>query len=126
MDTSLFKILGYLQVFVSMGAIGGSLPMLIKTNEMNTEILAGSPFSSFLVPGILLFSIHGVGNAIGAYFSLNYKQISDKIAAVLGSALIIWIIVQIYFLGFVSWLQPMFLVIGIVELVLGVLLFKKR
>jgi hypothetical protein len=126
MDTSIYRILGYLQVFVSMGAIGGSLPMLIKTNEMNTEILAGSPFSSFLIPGILLFSIHGVGNAIGAYFSLNFKQNSDKIAAVLGSALIIWIIVQVYFLGLVSWLQPLFLIIGIAELILGILLFKKR
>ncbi len=38
---------------------------------------------------------------------------------ILGSALIIWIVAQVYWIGLVSWLQPFFLVVGVIELFLG-------
>lgn len=36
-----------------------------------------------------------------------------------GAALVLWIVIQTYFIGLLSWLQPLFLAIGLVEVVLG-------
>jgi hypothetical protein len=43
-----------------------------------------------------------------------------------GGALIIWIVVQVAMIGFSHWLQPTYLAIGAVELLLGAVIWKKR
>jgi hypothetical protein len=35
------------------------------------SMLEGSPFTSFLIPGIVLFVLFGIGNVIGAILSLT-------------------------------------------------------
>lgn len=124
------KILGYIQVFIGMSAVAGGLPMILKpggTDQgLTTEILANSPFSDYLIPGILLFTINGLGNLAGAYYSIKEKPFSGFAAMILGAALIVWIIVQVYYLGLSSWLQPLFFFVGIAELILGILIFRKE
>jgi hypothetical protein len=124
------KIIGYIQVFIGMSAVAGGLPMILNpggTDQgLTTEILASSPFNDYLIPGIILFTVNGLGNLTGAYFSLKERPFSGFAGIILGSALIIWVIVQVYYLGLSIWLQPLFFVIGIVELVLGILIFRKE
>ncbi|MCF8357329.1 MAG: hypothetical protein K9H26_01135 [Prolixibacteraceae bacterium] len=124
------KILGYLQVFIGMSAVAGGMPMILNpggTDQgLTTEVLANSPFNDYLIPGILLFTINGLGSLAGAYFSLKERPFAGFAGIILGVALIIWIIVQVYYLGLSSWLQPLFFFVGVAELVLGILIFKKE
>ncbi|HPR33478.1 MAG TPA: hypothetical protein PLK12_15370 [Prolixibacteraceae bacterium] len=124
------KILGYLQVFVGMGAVAGGLPMILNPGGsdqgLTTEVLANSPFPDYLIPGIFLFVVNGLGSLFGAYLSLKDKALASRAGMVLGIILILWIVIQVYYLGLVSWLQPFFFIIGIAELVLGIFIFKKE
>lgn len=118
-----FMGLGILQLFISLGAIPAGISFLLdpsgKGLGMATDLLKNSPFINFFIPGLYLLSINGIGNLIGAIFSFRKQKYASNLGMILGSALIIWIVAQVYWIGLVSWLQPFFLVVGIIELFLG-------
>lgn len=128
MKPNYFKYLGYLQIFIGMGALAGGLPMVFNpdgsTQGLTTEVLQNSPFDNYLIPGLLLFIIHGLGSLIASYFSLKIKSIAGTLAIIFGVAMMIWIMVQMYYLGFSSWLQALYLALGTVELFLGIKIYK--
>ena len=123
-----FKYLGYLQIFIGMGALAGGLPMVFSpdgsTQGLTTEVLQNSPFDDFLIPGLLLFAINGLGSLLASYFSLKLKPVAGTLGIIFGAALMIWIVVQMYYLGFSSWLQALYLALGTVELFLGIKIYK--
>ncbi len=125
-----YKILGYLQIFIGMGAIAGSLPMILTpegdTIGMPVELLANSPFTNYFIPGILLLLINGVGQLISAWYSLKFLKPAGVLGIVFGAALMVWIMVQMYYLGFGSWLQPMYLALGTIEFFLALGIFRKQ
>ena len=129
MKAPLNKLLGYLQFFIGAGAIAGGLQLIIVPDGscmgMNPDILIHSPFPNFLIPGIILVTIIGLGNLFGFWLSLRRIKFAGIGGVVLGIGLIIWILVQIFFIGWGSWYQPLYLILGIVESILGFLLFKK-
>lgn len=55
MKTKTLTILGIIQAFVAIGAIPAGYSMIVEPNGsglgMTTEILAGSPFTNFFIPG---------------------------------------------------------------------------
>jgi hypothetical protein len=127
---NLNKILGLIEVFVGVSGIAGGLPMILTPMGSDTEttlqILANSPFPSFLIPGIILAGIVGVGNLLGFYFSTNNLKPSAMFATVLGGTLILWIIVQLTLIGFGSWMQILYLILGAAQLILGILLMRQQ
>lgn len=129
MKTHLGKILGYLQIFIGMGAVAGAIPMLVtpngSSNGLTVELLQNTPFKNFLVPGLFLFFINGTGSLIASYFSLKALKPAGFLGMILGVALMIWIIVQVYYLGFSSWLQPLYLALGTLEFIMSIILFRK-
>jgi hypothetical protein len=58
------NILLILLVFLGLGAIGGGGALIISPSgdllKMPVSLIEKSPFSNFLVPGIILFSILGL------------------------------------------------------------------
>jgi len=79
------NILIFLLAFLSLGAIGGGGVLIISPNgeliEMPLSMLNGSPFESFLLPGIILFSFLG-GAPLLLIIPLLKKtesQIADKL-----------------------------------------------
>jgi len=96
-----------------------------SSSGFNVDLLGNSPFNSYLIPGILLVSIIGLGHLVGSYFSLKFKILAGYSGIILGLALFIWIMIQMILLGNISWLQPIFLVIGITELALGISVYNK-
>ncbi len=83
------------------------------------ELLKNSPFEDFLIPGIFLFVINGMASLVGAFLVFTNNRFSGVGTAVLGVAMVIWIAAEVYWVGWVSWLQPTFLVVGAIELALG-------
>jgi len=113
--------LGILQVLIGIGAVPVGFMMIINPyGVLPIEMLEGSPFPNFLIPGIFLFSVNGVGSLIGAYLTFRRHQYASLAAIGLGAFLIAWIVVQVWSLGPpIHWLQVLYFVLGIAELGLG-------
>lgn len=124
----LFFWIGALQLFVGIGAVASGVGFILNPDGSNlglsVELLKDSPFNDFLVPGITLLSINGFGSIIGSFFSFRRHLLAGKIAMTLGCVMVIWISAQVYWINLISWLQPVFLVVGIIEIFLGFIVAK--
>jgi len=118
-----FYILGSLQAFTAIGAIPAGLAFLMDTTgkEMGAspEILANSPLDSFLLPGLFLVLVNGIANIAGAWLSFRKNRFAGHAGVLLGVALTLWIIIQVAWISLSSILQPLYLVIGLVNTFLG-------
>ena len=127
-DKGLTNGLGILQVFIGVGAVGGGLALVLEPDGSNigipVEILKSSPFIDFLVPGIVLFVVNGFGSLVGAMASFTKYRYAGEIAIALGLFLIVWILLQVYWFDSFHWLHALYLGLGILELILGLLLLK--
>ena len=120
----MFTGLGILQLFISFAAIPAGLGFILDPSggnlAMTTELIQDSPFGSYLIPGIILFTVNGIGSLFGSLVSFYKHKSAGLLSMVLGLALIIWIIAQVYWMGLVSWLQPFIFVLGVIELILAI------
>ena len=132
-------VLVALLVLLSVGALGGGLVLIAGPDGsilgVPSELLASTPFSSYLGPGLLLFSVLGVYPLVVAYAlwarpswrwpnHLNpFRRAHWAWAAALsvGVALIVWIGTQMLLLGWYHWLQYLYLLWGIILLGLPLL-----
>jgi hypothetical protein len=125
-----FIILGSLQAFTALSAIPAGIGYLLDTTGskmgVTSELLANSPLKSFLLPGIFLVFINGIANAAGAYISFTRKSFAGHIGIVLGIILCLWIIIQVYWISMSSFLQPLFLVIGLINTFAGWKILKNN
>ena len=115
---------GVLQALIGIGAIPAGAMLIIDPSGgplgMTTDALAGSPFPNFLIPGIFLLLVNGIGSLIGAVLTFRKHPQADVVAIGLGAFLMAWIVVQVWSMGLpVHWLQALYLVLGMVELGLG-------
>lgn len=119
-----------IQVFVALGALPAGMSMIIDPSgyglDMSTQLLKDSPFRDFYIPGLILFIIHGLGNVAAFIWSFKSRREIGPTALGLGFLLLIWMVVQVYFLGLNHTLQLLFILIAIIELILAVILISKR
>jgi hypothetical protein len=129
MGRKVFLFEGLLQALIGIGAVVCGLFLVFEPSGnklgLPLELLSDSPFENYLIPGLLLFSVNGVGNVFGSILSFRRNKYSGYTGMLFGLALILWIIVQIMMIGLVSWLQPFYLLLGMLELLLGVVIYKK-
>ncbi|MCD5348257.1 hypothetical protein [Agromyces sp. S2-1-8] len=117
------------QVFVAVTAVAGGVALAIGSlsTELMTllsppaEYLAGSPFGSYLVPGLILAVVLG-GVHVAAFVAVVRLSGSALVlSAAAGYATLIWIFVQMMFIPF-SPLQLLYFAVGSFELGLVMLL----
>jgi len=115
--------LGVLQVFIGLGAVGGGLALVLEPSGailgIPLELLKNSPFSTYLVPGIVLLVINGIGSLVGAAASFSRYRNSGETAMALGIFLVAWITLQVYWIAAFHWIHALYLGLGLLELVLG-------
>ena len=81
--------------------------------------LAGSPFSSYLVPSLVLFFVVG-GSCLVAAIALFAKwHVRLSAAFISGVVLLAGIVAQMIVIGYVSWLQPAILIVAMAVLFLA-------
>lgn len=118
-----FIILGVIQLITAAGAIPSGLLFILDPSGAgmgnSTDMLSGSPFKSFLIPGLFLLIINGLGNTGGAVLSFMKRAAAGPVAIVLGVILGLWIIIQVMIIGLSSFLQPVFFLVGIAEILIG-------
>lgn len=121
-------LLGLLQLFIALGAIAGGLALTLDPSGRGMgwtlEQLASTPFPDFLIPGLFLLIVNGLGSLAGAVLSLRRHAVGGPAAVALGGILMAWIAIQVGLIGLVSWLQPFYFVLGLLEAALGYLLWR--
>lgn len=119
-----------LHAFVGIGALAGGLAAITNPEEplgVTVDALKNSPFENFLIPGIILFTIIGLGNILSATTLALNSKFQGYISSVFSWALVIWIVVQCIMLEDIVPLHIIFFVIGLVEAIISTgILFEKR
>lgn len=125
MMKKVYGILLFLHFFVGIGAMSGGLMAILFPQGpagMPDDALKYSPFSNYLIPGIILFAVIGLGNVYSAISILIKSKYQGYISSFFSCALVIWIIVQCVMLRAVVHLHIIFFIIGIVEALLSAIL----
>lgn len=113
---ALITLLGLGAVSALVGAIiaiaanGGGVPL---------EYLADSPFTSYLVPGLVLGVIVGGTQLAGALALIARRPSGVMLSAIAGFGMMIWIFVELAVIRQYAWLQTAYFVLGGLELVLA-------
>lgn len=107
-------LLALLLLLVGPPAIGGGLTLVAAPDgsllRMPLSQLDHSPFTSFLIPGLLLLLVIGVGNTLAAVLVLARSTIADVVAFAAGAALLVFILTEMVMLRSANWLQVGYLV----------------
>jgi hypothetical protein len=104
---------------VTANAIGGGIYALRGAAGVPVEWLAGSAFSSYVVPGLILMIAVGGTSALAAVALLAHHRRGFDLAKLAGWVLVTWMVEQLVIIGFVSWLQPVTMVAAAAILVLA-------
>jgi hypothetical protein len=91
---------------------------------MTTEYLKTSPFTSFLIPGIVLFTVNGVLNLVAAITLIKNKAYASLLTIFQGIILIGWIIIQVLMVKDINMLHISMFVFGVL-FVLGGWIMKR-
>jgi hypothetical protein len=124
------KFIIALHSFIGVGAItGGTACLANPFSPLGTsvEMLKNSPFESFLIPGMLLFSVIGIGNIVAVIPVFKNWDYWGYSTGIMGGALTIWIVVQCIMLQAIAFLHVLFFIFGTVQIGLGFArLFEKH
>lgn len=112
------RILSVLQWFVALNAFGGGAFGLAGAPGLPPEWLAGSPFSSYLVPSLVLIVAVGGLHALAAVRVWQGHPRALLLGRAAGVILLVWIVAQVAIIGYVSWLQPAMAATALIELAL--------
>jgi hypothetical protein len=109
-----------LTLFVAAGAAFGGIGLIVEADlGLDPGLLDGTPFSSYVVPGyILMIAVGGSNLVAGTLLILRHEQASS-FAFLAGAILTVWIAVQMAMVGFVSLLQPLFFMFGLITMALA-------
>jgi len=113
-----------LEILLGIGAVGGGSLFILAPDGhlmgLPLKMLAGTPFHSFLVPGLLLFTFVGVGPILAAALTARLLAIGPLAALTVGVTLMTWITVEmVLFAGATSLLWAFYLVLGTVIAAVG-------
>ncbi len=129
-EKRIYLFLLILHAFVGIGALFGGSGIIIdpsgKFYGITVEVLKNSPFQNFLIPGLILFFIIGLGNVIVAILALKNNKYQAYFSGVMGCALMIWIIVQCIMIEDINSLHIIFFLLGLIEALLALLLAFKQ
>jgi len=119
----LFRSQGALQFFVAIGALIVGVMFMLEPSgrlvEAPLDMLKATPFSSYFVPGLVLFCINGLGQAAAGYLTLRRHRLAGICGGVFGLGLIIWIFVQVTLIGGGHVLQNIYFTFGVAETTLA-------
>ena len=108
-----------LEVLLGVGALGGGLVLIVAPRgeimPLPLSALAGSPFETYLGPGLILFGVLGLGPLVAARLTWLRHPWAPVAAFIVGVALLIWVAVEIAIIGYSNEppLQAIYLVMGV-------------
>ena len=115
-----------LEVLLSIGAIGGGLILMVAPRgeimPLPLSALAGSPFDTYFVPGLILFGVLGLGPLVAARLAWLRHPLAPTAAFIVGVGLLIWVAVEVAIIGYSNEppLQAIYGVLGVAILLVAV------
>ena len=107
-----------LEIVVAANAVGGGLYGLSGAEGVPPEWLDGSPFETYLIPSLALLVVVGGTMAIAATALVVHHRRAPGLSIGAGVVLLAWLAIEMLIIP-LSWLQPTFLVVAILVIVLG-------
>ena len=110
------------------GLLGGVSLIIDPTGNMidlPSSWLAGSMFQNYLIPGIILLVVLGILPLITLIGLVNGTKRSLTYARLVGYALVIWIAVEIFIIGYKPE-PPLQMIYGIVGIIILLLAYSSR
>lgn len=118
--------LTFLMLFQGISGLFGGFALIIDPTgellQMPLSMLEGSPFDTFFIPGIILLTILGIVPTVVFYGLWKRSDWAWMGALTVSVALIIWIGVEIWMVGYHSE-PPLQLVYGLLGVILLILTF---
>jgi len=93
---------------------------------LQLHLLDHSPFHNYFFPGLILYTILGLGSFATGICTLFRVKYYPWLLMTVGIGIIIWIITQMIMIRLQFNLQYVIAAIGIITLLLGILLRKKE
>jgi hypothetical protein len=116
-----------LEAFVAAMAVYGGVGLLWNNAiGMPAEWLAGTPFTSWLIPGALLLMVVALPMATAAVLEVRRSEWAAVASVVAGAAQIGWIGAQLVIMQRYNFLQPVMLGFGLAVLLLAVWACRHR
>lgn len=110
-------ILFLLSSFIALTSLISGLFMISDPNgdvlSLSTTLLSGTPFKTFLIPGILLTLVVGIPNLLAVFYNMQRHAMRYKWATAGGVAVCGWILVQLILLNTLYWLHFLYFAIGV-------------
>lgn len=110
------RLLLFLHFFIGIGAMaGGTAAILDPAAPLGmsaAEMLGGSPFDSFLIPGIVLFGFIGLCNIAAGVLMLMRFRFQAYASGFMACGLVGWIIIQCIILGSIHILHGIYFFLG--------------
>ena len=124
--TRVVKAAVVLEILLSVGALGGGLVLMVAPRgeimPLPLSALAGSPFDTYLVPGLILFGVLGLGPLVAARLAWLRQPVAPTAAFVVGAGLLIWVAVEVAIIGYSNEppLQAIYAILGVAILLVAV------
>jgi urea transporter len=105
-------------VLLGIGATAGGIALVVKPDgsvmQMPLSYLDGSPFTDYLVPGLILGGMFGFGSLLVAAMGMLRLRAAPFLAFIIGCGQMIWIAVQLTIIEEFSFLHPTMFGVGLV------------
>ena len=121
--------LGLLEVTAAGALYGGWQLMTDPTGGklgISTGLLAQTPFTNFLWPGVILFVVIGLGSITATIWVMRQWYYYSIAVMLVGVSLTGWIAIQIPLIREFHWLQAAFGGIGLALIAAGAWLMRER
>ena len=115
-----------LEVALSIGALGGGLILMLAPRgeilPLPLAALAGSPFDTYFVPGMILFGVVGFGPLAAARLAWMHHPLGPVAAFIVGAGLLVWVAVEVAIIGYSNEppLQAIYAILGVAILIVAV------
>lgn len=116
-------VLIVLNFFLGLTAIGGSIQLLIGFYAPPVDLLAGSPFDSYVIPGLALGLIVGGSALTAAMLMIRRNRFATLSSASAGLIIMVFEFVEVLAIGFpegpAGFMQLLYFGLGVVIVVVS-------
>lgn len=113
-DTATRRALIALEGFTALGAIIGAIGLIVDGDGFmgHTVDIDDIPMHSWPLAGVVLLVLNGFVPAVALTAEVRRHQRADMLHGLVGVTLMVWIAVQVAFIGLVFALQPLMFLVG--------------
>lgn len=113
-----------LELFTAIPAVLVGAQLISDTSGASVGFPSGwieaTPFGSYLIPGLYLLLINGLGMLTVAGLSAVRHWTAPWLTGILGAGLVVWILVQLVVMPEFSFLQAIFGAVGVALVAIGI------